>query len=61
MEIENILIIIIFSLIFLAAISISCSVCLHDTQNSAIVVKNVQIFPKETDIESNMPVADDSH
>jgi hypothetical protein len=61
MELENIIVVIIFSLIFLAAISMSCSVCLRNIQNSAIVVKNVQIFPKETDIESNMPIPDDSH
>ncbi len=54
MELENIIIIIIFSLLFLAAFSMGCSVCLCNTHKHTIVPNNVQIFPTEPDIESNI-------
>lgn len=54
MELENIIVIIIFSLLFLAAFSIGCSVCLCNTHKHTILPNNVQIFPTEQYIELNI-------
>ena len=59
MKLENILLIIIFSLIFIAAMYMFCSCICIPHIDTNMITTNAKIIPSEEDIESNhVPVSD---